>query len=150
MFLSYGGVMKDIKILINKKNIDLQITRVAREIEKDYEGQEIVIMCILKGSVYFAIDLSRKINKCDVILDFMKVNSYSGTKSTGKIDFTLDASQDLHNKNVIIVEDIIDTGISLDYLSTHLINERDVKSLKICVLLDKLERRVKDVNVDYC
>ena len=100
--------------------------------------------------MYFTIDLSKKITDSDVILDFIRVSSYgvNNRETTGKLDFKLDISEDIGNKNVIIVEDIIDSGITLSYLYDYL-KTKNPKSLKICVLLDKKARRQKKIKVDY-
>ena len=142
--------MKDkIKVLIAEETIQKRINELAIEISKDYKNEEIVLICILKGSTYFAIDLSKKLINNDVILDFMKVSSYGNNlETTGKINFSLDTSIDIKNKNVIIVEDIIDTGLTLNYLYNYLKN-KDSKTLKICALLDKKGRRKENINIDY-
>lgn len=141
--------MNDIKILIDEEKINQRISEIAKEISDDYIDEEIVLVCILKGAAYFAIDLSKKITNDDITINFMKVSSYgSQTESSGKINFKLDLSENIENKNVIIVEDIIDTGITLNYLYNHL-KSKNPKSLKLCVLLDKKERRIQDIPVDY-
>lgn len=138
----------DIKVLINEEKIKNRIKEIAQEILKDFKNEEIVLVCILKGAAYFAIDLSKQLNN-NLILDFMKVNSYGDElQSSGTINFKLDISTDIKDKNVIIVEDIIDSGLTLNYIYDYLV-KKDPKNLKICVLLDKKERRVKPINVDY-
>jgi hypoxanthine phosphoribosyltransferase len=140
--------MSKIKTLISKRDLNKRIGEIANEISKDFNKEPILIVCVLKGATYFAVDLSKKIKDNKVEIDFMKISSYSGTTSTGKVNIKLDVNENIEGRNVIIVEDIIDTGISLNYLYDHLI-EKKPKSLKIAVLLDKKERRVKDINVDY-
>ena len=142
--------MKDkIKVLIAEETIQKRINELAIEISKDNKNEEIVLICILKGSTYFAIDLSKKLINNDVILDFMKVSSYGNNlETTGKINFSLDTSIDIKNKNVIIVEDIIDTGLTLNYLYNYLKNKYP-KTLKICALLDKKGRRKENINIDF-
>lgn len=140
--------MSKIKTLISKRDLNKRIGEIANEISKDFNKEPILIVCVLKGTTYFAVDLSKKIKDNKVEIDFMKISSYSGTTSTGKVNIKLDVNENIEGRNVIIVEDIIDTGISLNYLYDHLI-EKKPKSLKIAVLLDKKERRVKDINVDY-
>lgn len=138
----------DIKVLINEDKIKNRIKEIAQEILKDFKNEEIVLVCILKGAAYFAIDLSKELNN-NLILDFMKVNSYGDElQSSGTINFKLDISTDIKDKNVIIVEDIIDSGLTLNYIYDYLV-KKDPRNLKICVLLDKKERRVKPINVDY-
>lgn len=140
--------MSKIKTLISKRDLNKRIGEIANQISKDFNKEPILIVCVLKGATYFAVDLSKKIKDNKVEIDFMKISSYSGTTSTGKVNIKLDVNENIEGRNVIIVEDIIDTGISLNYLYDHLI-EKKPKSLKIAVLLDKKERRVKDINVDY-
>ena len=137
----------NIKTLIDEKEIQDRIKIVADKIQKDYDNEEIVIVCILKGAAFFATELAKRIN-LPIIMEFMKVSSYEGTESSGKINFTLDISTDIQNKNVVIVEDIIDTGRTLKYLKEYL-TKKSPKSLKICTLLNKKERRVVDLEPDY-
>lgn len=138
-----------INVLINEKELNKRITELAYEISNDYKNEEIVLICILKGSVYFAVDLSKKIACNDVILDFMKVSSYGNNlETTGKITFNLDISVNIENKNVIIIEDIIDSGLTLNYLYDY-IKTKNPKTLKLCVLLNKKGRRKKDIHIDY-
>ena len=144
----YGENIAD-KILIDEDTLNKRIEELANQISKDYNGEDIVLVCTLKGAVYFTIDLSKKITGSDVILDFVRVSSYGvNNRYTGKLDFKLDISEDIENKNVIIIEDIIDSGITLNYLRDYL-KTKNPKSLKICVLLDKKERRQKEINLDY-
>ena len=141
--------MEKINVLIDEESLDKRIKELAEKISKDYKNEEIVLVCILKGAIYFSVELSKKITNNTVILDFMKVSSYgNNTETTGKINFKLDTSIELENKNVIIVEDIIDSGLTLNYLYDYL-KKKNPKTLKICVLLDKKERRKKDIKVDY-
>ena len=142
-------MLENLNVLINEEKLQARISEVAKEISNDFKGQELVLVCILKGAVYFAVDLSKNLTDNTIILDFMKVSSYGNNlETTGKINFKLDTSVDLENKNVIIVEDIIDSGITLNYLYDYL-KTKNPKILKICVLLDKKERRQKEVNIDY-
>ena len=143
-------MLENVKTLIEKEKIKQRIDEIANQISKDYNGEDITIICVLKGAAYFALDLSKKIKKSDVIMDFVKVSSYGKNQreTTGNINFKLDISENIEGKNVIIVEDIIDSGITLNYLYNYL-NKKNPKTLKICVLLDKKERRVKPIKVDY-
>ena len=135
--------------LISEKQLKKRVSELADNISKDYDNEDVVLVSILKGSIYFATDLSRMIKNNNVIIDFIKVSSYRGnTESTGKIEFQLDLSTDIENKNVIVIEDIIDSGITLNYLYDYL-KIKNPKTLKLCVLLDKPERRKKPINVDY-
>ena len=143
-------MLENVKVLVDSETLQKRINEIAEQISADFNGEDIVMVCVLKGAVYFAIDLSKKIKNNDVIMDFVKVSSYgiNQRESTGTINFKLDISENIENKNVIIVEDIIDSGTTLDYLYNYL-KQKNPKSLKICVLLDKKERRVKPVPVDY-
>ena len=141
--------MNEIKKLINEQDLNERIAQIAKQIEKDFKNEEIILVCILKGAVYFTVDLSKNISMIPVTLDFMKVSSYgSGTESSGKVELKVDLSSNIEGKNVIIVEDILDTGYTLNYLYDYLKN-KNPKTLKICVLLDKKERREKEIDVDY-
>lgn len=142
--------MKNIKVLIDEERINKRIEEIANEISKKYNNEEIILVCVLKGAVYFTLELSKKIRNNSVILDFVKVKSYGNNvrESTGNIQFDLDISENIENKNVIIVEDIIDSGITLNYLYNYL-KQKNPKSLELCVLLDKRERRKIDIKVNY-
>lgn len=137
----------DIKVLITEEEITSRTRELAYQIQKDYNNEEIVIVCILKGAAFFATELAKRIDS-DTIIDFMKVSSYIGTESTGKIDFTLDISEDITGKNVLIVEDIVDTGRTLTYVKKYL-ETKNPKSVKICTLLNKKARRVVELNPEY-
>ena len=137
----------DIKVLITEEEIVARTRELAHQIQQDYNGEAIVIICILKGAAFFATELAKRIDS-DTIIDFMKVSSYIGTESTGKIDFTLDISEDITGKNVLIVEDIVDTGRTLAYVKKYL-ESKNPKSVKICTMLNKKERRVIELNPEY-
>ena len=137
----------DIKVLITEEEIVARTRELAHQIQQDYNGEEIVIICILKGAAFFATELAKRIDS-DTIIDFMKVSSYIGTESTGKIDFTLDISEDITGKNVLIVEDIVDTGRTLAYVKKYL-ESKNPKSVKICTMLNKKERRIIELNPEY-
>ncbi len=142
--------MENIKVLISEEDLNKRVKEVAKEIERDYKDEEIILMCILKGASYFTMDLSKNISHSNVILDFMKVHSYgkNSKETSGKVNIDLIPSEELEGKNVIIVEDILDSGITLNCLYDY-IKDMNPKSLKICVLLDKKERRIKDIEADY-
>ncbi len=139
--------MENINVLINKARIEKRIDEMAKEIEKDYEGKEIVFLGILKGSVPFMWELSKRI-KNDIIFEFIEVSSYKGTESTGTISLHKDIKNSIEGKDVIIVEDIVDTGKTIDFLLKHL-QEKGANSIKIATLLSKPSRRVIELNVDY-
>ena len=142
-----GIKVKEINILINKAKLEKRIEELARQIEKDYKGEEIVLVGILKGSVMFMAELAKKIRN-NVILDFMDVSSYEGTESTGKIKINKDIRDSIEGKDVIIVEDIIDTGRTLTEVIEYL-KQKKPNSLKIATMLSKPSRRIKELNVDY-
>lgn len=144
-------MLEEIEILISNEEISTRVKEIARQISEDFYEEDVLLVGTLKGAIYYMIDLSREIQGCNVFLDFIKVRSYGKeTISSGQINLDLDLSEDITNKNVIIVEDIIDTGNTLVYLKEELM-KRNPKSLKICVLLDKKDRRLQgnDVFVDY-
>ena len=136
------------RILISKSELSERIKELGTQITKDFEGEEIIVIGVLKGSVLFLTDLIRKID-LPMDIDFMVVSSYANsTETSGNVKIIKDINIDVANKNVIIVEDIVDTGRTLNYLKEH-INNKHPKSLKICTLLDKKERRVKEIEADY-
>lgn len=140
--------MDNIKVLINEQELATRIEELATKIMSDYYDEQITLICILKGSLYFTTELSKRI-KNDVELEFMRISSYNdSTESSGNLDIKLDLDKDITNKNVIIVEDIIDTGRTLSYLKDYL-SSKNPKTLKICTLLDKKERRVCNIEADY-
>ncbi len=111
--------MNDINVLINKPRLEKRLDELAKEIEKDYKGKDIVFLGILKGSVPFMWELAKRI-KNNIIFEFIEVSSYEGTESTGKVTLHKDIKQSIEGKDVIIVEDIVDTGRTLDFLLEHL------------------------------
>jgi len=139
--------MEEINILINKSKLEKRIEEMGKQIAKDYEGKEIVLVGILKGSVIFMAELAKNIKK-SVALDFMDVSSYEGTESTGKIKINKDIRDTIEGKDVIIVEDIIDTGRTLTYVKEYLA-QKNPNSIKIATMLSKPSRRVLELKVDY-
>ena len=138
-----------VDVLISEKEIDNRILEIADRINKDYEGEELTLICVLKGGVMFMCDLAKRLN-LNVRLDFMSVSSYgSQTKSSGVVKIIKDLDDSIDGKNVSVVEDIIDSGNTLSYLM-DILKKRGPKSIKLCTLLDKPSRREKkDVLVDY-
>ncbi|MBF1044044.1 MAG: hypoxanthine phosphoribosyltransferase [Peptostreptococcus sp.] len=135
-------------VMLSQGEIENKVTELAKQIEKDYEGQDLLLVGILKGASVFVADLMRKIN-LNVNIDFMSVSSYgSGTVSSGTVKILKDLDVDIKDKNVLIVEDIIDSGITLRNLYDTLMT-REPRSLKLCTLLNKPARKKVDVNVDY-
>lgn len=140
--------MEEIKVLIEEEKIQKRVKEIAMQIEQDYKGKEITLICILKGSIFFTTDLAKNIHN-DVKIQFIRVSSYgNSTVSSGKIELKLKLQESIQGKDVIIIEDIIDTGRTLKYLVEDLSKENP-NSIKICTLLDKPERRIYDIKVDY-
>ena len=139
--------MKNISVLINKARIEKRIEEMAKEIEKDYEGKEIVLLGILKGSVPFMWELAKRISN-DVEFEFIEVSSYKGTESTGTVTLHKDIKNSIEGKDVLIVEDIVDTGRTLEFLINHL-KEKNANSIKIATLLSKPSRRIVELDVNY-
>ncbi|HJB28313.1 MAG TPA: hypoxanthine phosphoribosyltransferase [Candidatus Blautia faecavium] len=138
-----------IRILISEEEVDRRVREIASQISKDYAGREIHMICVLKGGVFFMCELAKRIT-VPVSLDFMSVSSYGDdTKSSGVVKIVKDLDQPLEGKDVLIVEDIIDSGRTLSYL-IEVLKGRNPNTVHLCTLLDKPERRVKDVTVDYC
>ena len=142
-------VKDKIKVLIEKENLEKRIDELALEIQNDYLNKDILVICILKGSLFFTVDLTKRINNHKLEIDFMRISSY-GDKliSSGNINIIKDLESDINGRNVLIVEDIIDSGNTLYYLK-DILEKRNPKSLKICTLLDKKSRRVKNIVPDY-
>ena len=137
-----------IRVLLNEEEVDRRIKEIAEQINKDYEGKAVHLICILKGSVFFTCELAKRIT-VPVTMDFMTVSSYgSGTTSSGNVKIKKDLDEDIAGKNVVVIEDIIDTGRTLACL-LEILKERNPKKLKLCTLLDKPDRRIADVSVDY-
>ncbi|MCI8598861.1 MAG: hypoxanthine phosphoribosyltransferase [Lachnospiraceae bacterium] len=137
-----------IRVMIPEKEVDEKIEELGKKISEDYAGQEVHLICILKGSVFFVCELAKRIT-VPVTIDFMQVSSYGAeTKSSGVVRLSKDLDEPLQDKNVIIVEDIIDSGRTLNHL-VKLLGQRHPKTMAICTLLDKPSRRVVDVEVKY-
>ena len=137
-----------LNVLYSEEEIQARILELAKQIDEDYkDSNEVIAICILKGAAFFAVDLVKKM-KTPIIFEVMQVSSYAGTETTGTISIKKDLDADIEGKDVLIVEDIIDTGYTLRALRQDLL-ARGPKSLKIAVLLDKKERRKVEVPVDY-
>lgn len=142
----YGKEIK--KVLVSREEIAKRVAELGKQISEDYKGESVTLVCTLRGASIFFADLVREIEG-DVEIDFIAVSSYgAGTKSSGEVKMIKDLSEPIKDKNVIIVEDIIDTGITLCYLKKLLL-ARAPKSLKVCSLLDKPSRRQVDFKGDY-
>ena len=138
-----------IREMISEEKVDERIRELGRQISEDYAGKQIHLICVLKGGVFFMCELAKRIT-VPVSMDFMCVGSYGdGTASSGVVRIAKDLDESIENKEVLIVEDIIDSGNTLYYL-IDVLKKRNPASMRLCTLLDKPDRRVKDVKVDYC
>jgi hypoxanthine phosphoribosyltransferase len=137
------------RVLLSREEIAEKIKEVAARITEDYKGESVLFVGILKGSIHFYSDLTREID-LPLTMDFMAISSYgAGTTSSGEVKMLKDLDKTINGKNVIIVEDIVDSGNTLSYLK-RLLSSRQPKSIKICTLLDKPSRRKVDLVPDYC
>ncbi len=137
-----------IGVLISEQDVNERILEISKKINEDYQGKEIHMICVLKGGVFFMCELAKRIT-VPVSFDFMSVSSYGDdTKSSGVVRIVKDLDQPLEGKDVIVVEDIIDSGRTLSYL-LEILKQRKPASLRLCTLLDKPDRRERDVKVDY-
>lgn len=137
-----------IRVLLSEEEVNARIKEIGAQISKDYEGKEIHLICILKGGIFFTCELAKRIS-IPVSLDFMSVSSYGDDiKSSGVVKIIKDLDDPIEGKEVLIVEDIIDSGRTLSYL-IDILQKRNPKSIRLCTLLDKPDRRVKNVKVDY-
>ena len=137
-----------IRELLREEAVDQRICEIGEQISKDYEGKSIHLICVLKGGVFFTCELAKRIS-VPVSMDFMSVSSYGDdTSSSGVVRIVKDLDETIEGKDVLIVEDIIDSGRTLSHLM-EILKQRKPNSMRLCTLLDKPERRVKDVKVDY-
>lgn len=137
------------KILVTEEEIDLKVKELGKQISEDYKGKDLMLVGILKGAAIFMSDLARAIDQ-PVFMDFMDVSSYGlSSTSTGNVKIIKDLDFDIENKEILLVEDIIDTGQTLAYLKDNL-TRRGAKSVKVCTFLDKVDRRTTKVPIDYC
>ena len=139
--------MENFDILINESNLDKRIEELAKEIMRDYKDEDLVFVGILKGAAVFMIELAKKI-KNSVEFEFIQVESYQGTESTGKVKLKQDLIDKIEGRNIIIIEDIVDTGRTLEYLREY-IKKNNPKSVKVCTLLSKPSRRIVELDIDY-
>lgn len=137
-------------LLLSEEELKNKVRELGERIVEDYRGKELIVVCVLKGAVIFLSDLVREIgSEVNVKIDFLAISSYgASTKSSGVVQIQKDLSLDIQGKDVLIVEDILDTGLSLSYIK-KLLEERHPSSLTVCVLLDKPERRKQPVEVKY-
>lgn len=135
------------EVLISENKIEKRINELAKEINKEYEGKELILLGILKGSIVFMVELAKKL-KMKVKFEFMEVSSYEGTESTGNLKIKKPLKEDIEGKDVLIIEDIIDTGRTLKELKKYL-EAKNPNSVKIATLLSKPSRRVVEIEADY-
>ena len=137
-----------VRIMISEEEVAKRIEEMGKQISEEYAGKQIHLICVLKGGVFFMCELAKRIS-VPVSMDFMSVSSYGdGTSSSGVVKIAKDLDEPLEGKDVLVVEDIIDSGRTLSYL-LEILKQRGPKSMKLCTLLDKPDRRVRDVVVDY-
>lgn len=137
-----------IHVLLSEEEVTKRIRELSEIISRDYAGKQVHLICVLKGGVFFTCELAKHIT-VPVSFDFMSVSSYGNdTKSSGVVKIVKDLDESIENKDVLVVEDIIDSGRTLSYL-LEILKSRNPKSLKLCTLLDKPDRRVTEVSVDY-
>ncbi len=140
--------MEKIKVLISKEQIENRVKELAKQIRKDYKEKSITAICLLKGSLFFTADLTREIGG-KIYLEFMQLSSYEGENTTGTIKLKKDIDfSEIKGKDVLIIEDIVDTGITLNYTLEH-IKKAGANSVKVCTLLNKPSRRKIKVPIDY-
>ncbi len=137
-----------IRVLLTEETVDARIREIGEQISRDYAGRQVHLVCVLKGGSFFMCELAKRIT-VPVSLDFMSVSSYgSATKSSGVVRIVKDLDEPLKDRDVIIIEDIVDSGRTLSYL-IEMLRDRHPRSLSLCTLLDKPDRRVVPVQVDY-
>lgn len=136
-----------IQEFISAEKIQKRIDELGKEIANDYKGEEVVMVVLLRGSFIFAADLARAVDG-DVIVDFMVVSSYQGKETSGEVRIFKDLAETIHDRHVLIVEDIVDTGLTLTKI-LEVLRSRSPKSLETCSLLSKPSRRIKEVDIKY-
>ena len=137
-----------INVLLPEEEVDARIQAMGEQISRDYAGKQVHLICVLKGGSFFLCELAKRIT-VPVSLDFMSVSSYGGgTESKGVVKIVKDLDESIRDKDVLVVEDIVDSGRTLSYL-LEMLRSRGPKSLHLCTVLEKPERRVVDVDVDY-
>lgn len=137
-----------IEVLLTEEEIDRRIQEIGDQISNDYVGKQVHLVCVLKGGSFFMCELAKRIS-VPVSIDFMSVSSYGGdTKSSGVVRIVKDLDESLKDKHVIVIEDIVDSGRTLSYL-LDMLRGRGPADVRLCTLLDKPDRRVVDVKVDY-
>lgn len=139
--------MEKFDVLISESKLQRRLDELAKEISKDYEGKDILFVGVLKGAAMFMVELAKRI-KANVEFEFIQLSSYEGTESTGKVILNQDFMNNIEGRDIIIIEDIVDTGRTLEFLKEY-IKQKNPNSVKICTLLSKPSRRVVELEVDY-
>lgn len=139
--------MKKIKVLISSSRIKNKVNKIAQQINKDFKNKKLVVVSVLSGSVIFCSDLIRKLN-VDFEIDFIRVASYKGKKSSGKIKFLCDVVEDIKGKDILLIEDICDSGRTLSYVK-DLFMKTKANSVKICTFINKKVEKYKQIKIDY-
>ena len=139
--------MKEIKVLIPEEEINQRLDELAKQIMEDYKGKDIMFLCILKGSIFFTVELAKRI-KNNVLFEFIEVSSYENNLRTDNLKLSKDVTQSIEGRDVIIIEDIIDSGKTISYLKDYLKN-KNPRTIKVCSLLDKPSRRIVPIEADY-
>ena len=137
----------NLRVLYSEERIGAEVSRLAAEINDAYAGKELLVVVVLKGAFFFAADLLRAL-QVPVTMDFLSLSSYNGTLSTGKVKITKDIEADVAGRHVLVIEDIIDTGLTLSFLM-DLLRQRGAESLAVCTLIDKKQSRQANVEPDY-
>ncbi len=138
---------ENFKVLISKEELERRIGELAEQLDQDYLGREVTIICVMRGAVFFTVQLTLRM-KTKLKYEFITISSYQGTDTTGEVTLMTDLRESIEGKDVLIVEDIIDTGRSMKYLIDHL-KSKNPRTLKVCVLANKAERREIEVPIDY-
>lgn len=139
---------ENIKVMLSEEEVNEKIKELARKINEDYAGKSVHLICVLKGSIFITCELAKRIT-VPVTIDFISLSSYGdGTESSGRVKIIKDLDENIDGKDVIVIEDIIDSGKTLSFL-IGVLKARNPKSIRLCTLLDKPDRRVADVTVDY-
>ena len=138
---------ENFKVLISKEQLEKRIEELAKQIDEDYLGKEITVVCVMRGAVFFTVQLTLNM-KTKLKYEFITIASYEGTDTTGEITLMTDLRESIEGKDVLIIEDIVDTGRSMKYLIDH-VKSKNPRTLKVCVLANKAERREIEVPIDY-
>lgn len=138
---------QEFKVLISQEEIQKRLYELAEQLDKDYEGKEITVLCVMRGGIFFTVDLTLKM-KTKMKYEFLTIASYEGLENTGQIRLIQDLRESIEGKDVLILEDIVDTGRSMAYLLEYLKSKKP-NSLKLCVLANKAARREVEVPIDY-